>query len=228
MSLIIIDALNLSYYLVKTTVTGAISGGTWIYEKITDSTIPSTDTPNNYLAITNGPTNNSSQPIIELSDAERRLLNAFLELPSWKKEQYMCEAMVQNNNQILSQFSFGERGPLVTIRFLDLRTNLTLAYICMRLDPELTIEKLRNELKKQAPSVKPNIHEKDWFILKAEQPSSIPLYNQQLTNQQFFHKVHIKTTDSVSILQTIKTLEIDEPNYGMPANSEIFDVYVDV
>jgi len=228
MTLILNDALNLSYYLVKTTVTGAITGGSWLYEKLTDTTVPTIDNnPNDYPAITMN--NNSPQLTIELSNAEHRLLKSFLELPNWKKEQYMCSAMLQYNNEILQHFSFGERSPLTTIRFSDLRTNLPLAYIYVRLDQELTIGNLCDQLRKQASNIKPNIYDRDWFILKPEQIPLMPSYNPQLSGslqQQVFHKIHIKPTDSVSIILSMK--EIDGLNYEMmTVSDQINDVFVD-
>ena len=223
MTLILNDALNLSYYLVKTTVTGAIIGSSWLYEKLTDTTVPTIDNnPNDYPAITMN--NNFPQLTIELSNAEHRLLKSFLELPNWKKEQYMCSAMLQYNNEILQHFSFGERSPLTTIRFSDLRTNLPLAYIYVRLDQELTIGNLCDQLRKQASNIKPNIYDRDWFILKPEQIPLMPSYNPQLS-EQVFHKIHIKSTDSVSIILTMK--ETDGINYGMMTNDQINDVFVD-
>lgn len=232
MTLILNDALNLSYYLVKTSVTGAIIGGSWLYEKLTDTTAPTTDNnPNDYPVIATN-SNNSPQLTMELSNAEHRLLKSFLELPDWKKEQYMCSAMLHYNNEILQHFSFGERSPLTTIRFSDLRTNLPLAFIYIRLDPELTIENLCDQLRKQASHIKPNIYDKDWYILKPEQILLTPSYNPQLSDprqQQVFYKIHVKLTDSVSIILTMK--ETDGINYGMmtndQTNDQINDVFVD-
>jgi hypothetical protein len=99
------------------------------------------------------------------------------------------------------------------------------------LDENSEYEDLKNELKKQASAIKPNIYNKDWFIMIPEKPlGSTPMYNPQLIYQQIYHKVHLKSSDSVAIINH-NYHESDEITYSMltPTSApDMYDISVDI
>jgi len=181
MSLIVLDALNLSYLLVKSTAQGLFYGGSWIYGRM--------QAP---AALEAPPAAGEAEAEPQLSGAERRLLRAFQGLPSWLREQRLAEALYASNTEVLVNFSFGDRGPLVLLRFVDLRTGHALALVSCRLDPERNVEQLRQALRLFERRVQPDLYACDWFALRVERRDGETTY---------MRKEFILNSDSLSALQ---------------------------
>lgn len=171
MTLILNDALNLSYWLTKTTMFGLFKGSRWLM-----SSTPAKETKLDPI---------ESKPSGAI---ESRLSTLFSKLPEEDRIYSLSVAIADHNNSLFKDFDLNQEGECVGIEFLDSKTRYSLGSIQFKLNFEnnFTIEQLRREL---PAKLEPNLAVCDWYITKLE-------YNEQ--GGMSFGKIRIANSDSLS------------------------------
>lgn len=171
MTLIVNDALNLTYYLAKTTLYGIYQGGKWML-------YPESQQQKQLLQL-------PESPVKPAEPTEAKLLALFSNLPENRRLKCLCQEIVESNNELLQNFDLGTTGRQVAIEFYDIRTLHCLARLELKLDDNITIERLRKSLALHSTQLQPDLAVCDWYTTKLE-------FNGSSRN---YSRVHISNSD---------------------------------